>query len=408
MCIWQTFPATEPASALRRQRGLSLVELMVAVVIGLFTVLAVVQTMSFFEAQRKGTTMGTDAQSGAAFAAYLIERDLRMGGYGLFSDENQLIERCTGGTVLAYNSARIPQDIVFAPANVPFAPVAINPPGIPAGDPNSDVIGIAYGDSSLGITGKGAQIGVDSGGGFSLGNTGGFITGDLMLAVPNVGAAANTPCRIHEITDGPGSVNCSGAGTSNVLAYAITDYNSRYHSCASITPTHNKPGGFGVAAAAYADGRMFNLGRKEGFTFAYYAVRNGQLTRCNHGISDCANGSSTADTTVWIPVVEDVVMLRAEFGLSSGGLAGAVDTWRPSVCAGGGCTPSLVDWQSLRVARFAVVSRSDQRASEDVTASQPNWNGQTAIQLTGDWQKFRYATIEVVVPLRNIVWGTSS
>ncbi|MDD2883787.1 MAG: PilW family protein [Dechloromonas sp.] len=391
-----------------RERGFSLVELMVASVIGMVTILAITQSMMFFDGQRRGTTSGVDAQSNGAFATYIVERDLRMAGYAVFGNDTNLINFCLGGSVVAYNSQRAPVDLLMAVNAVPFAPVAINPPGIPAGDANTDVIGVLFGNSAIGVSGDGVQIGTDNGTGITVNNSGGFSAGDLVLAVPTV---AGTACSIYEITDGPGAVNCSGAGTVTQLMYGQAQYASRHQACTAVAPTRNKAGGLGVNTVAYSAGRLFNLGRRDGLAQIYYAIRSGRLTRCDHQASDCSSAANLANNQVWVPVSEGVVSMRAEFGIASGGQNAAVDTWRTGVCNAANCVPSVTDWQNLRVIRIALVARSQQLAGAGTTTVAPQWGGQTAISLDGtvaNWESYRYNTTEVVIPLKNIVWGMSS
>ena len=61
-----------------RQNGLSLIELMVALVIGLVTTLVIMQVFSVFEDQKRATTGSADAKTSDNIALYLIARDLQM------------------------------------------------------------------------------------------------------------------------------------------------------------------------------------------------------------------------------------------------------------------------------------------------------------------------------------------
>ncbi len=65
------------------QRGVTLIELMVGIVIGLLAVLVISQTMVFSEAQKRTTTNGADAQVNGTLSLYTLERDLKEAGYGL-------------------------------------------------------------------------------------------------------------------------------------------------------------------------------------------------------------------------------------------------------------------------------------------------------------------------------------
>lgn len=401
-----------------RQRGMSLVEVMVASVVGMLTVLAVTQTMSFSETQRRATTGSGDVQSNVTLATYLLEREARMAGYGVFAtwlntanplpaDKQAFLNRCMRGNVLAYNSERTPVDIAFAFDDVPFVPVAINSPGIPAGDAGSDVLGLAFATSGIGLAGVGIRLESDNGASLALSAQGGLVPGDVVLAVSSI---AGTACSLYEVTGTSNVSQCPGAVRMPAITYGTANYHSQHHGCASIPPTRNKPGGLGVTVANYTNGFAFNLGRREGLTYAYYAVRGGRLTRCDHLRSDCSDDTALNNEQVWTPVSDGIVALRAEFGLSSTGAAGAVDTWRTTVCAGAGCNPTNNDWNNLRVLRIAVVGRSQQPAGAGTTTVAPTWGGQEAIDLSAlpNWGSFRYVKTEVVIPLRNIVWGASS
>lgn len=431
---------TNPVGALPKgQEGLSLVELMVAVVIGLLTVLAITQAMSFFENQRRGTTTGADAQSNGALATYMVERELRLAGYGVYVNDEpdpkqvhdepdpkqvHFINACARGSVRFYNSQRDPADIQFQPDNVPFVPVVINPPGIPAGDANSDVIGLAYGSSNMGLTGKGTDIMSGNASEFLVENPSAFATGDLMMLVPPLPPypTAGSACSVYEVTSGPPRA-CTESVKIEPLGYGTAGYKNAYQNCAVTVPTHNKPGGLGVPAANYVlpesqsvkknrpdgtsyypRGQAFNIGNRDGLTFAYYAVRNGLLTRCNHTQNNCADAAKTGDADVWTPIAAEIVTLRAEFGLADAP-AGAINTWRTTVCAAAGCVPTADDWLRLRAIRIATVARSQQPANVESVA--PSWNGQEEIVLNDPPNRFRYHTTEVVIPLRNLVWGGS-
>jgi len=70
-------------SAVRQQQGLSLVELMVAMVVGLITVLVVMQVFIGFEGDKRTTTGAADTQTNGSLALFSIRRQVLMAGYGL-------------------------------------------------------------------------------------------------------------------------------------------------------------------------------------------------------------------------------------------------------------------------------------------------------------------------------------
>ncbi len=75
-----TFPAANKAA---RHLGFTLVEVMVAMVIGLIGILIVLQVFSTVESQRQATTGSGDAQNNGAIALHSLQRDVRQAGYGI-------------------------------------------------------------------------------------------------------------------------------------------------------------------------------------------------------------------------------------------------------------------------------------------------------------------------------------
>ena len=64
------------------QRGLTLIEMLVAMVIGLVVVLAVTSVVSLGEARKRSTTSTNDMNQSGSYAAYMIDRLLRSAGSG--------------------------------------------------------------------------------------------------------------------------------------------------------------------------------------------------------------------------------------------------------------------------------------------------------------------------------------
>ncbi|MBS0554296.1 MAG: prepilin-type N-terminal cleavage/methylation domain-containing protein, partial [Proteobacteria bacterium] len=77
----------------RVQRGFTLVELLVGLTVGLITLLVLTQLLQSFEGQKRTSTGGNDAQTNGAFALYMLDREIRMSGYGVFGPESMLCKR---------------------------------------------------------------------------------------------------------------------------------------------------------------------------------------------------------------------------------------------------------------------------------------------------------------------------
>ena len=71
----------------RRARGVSLIELMVGLLIGLLAVLVISQVLFAVEGQKRTTTSGADAQLTGTLALYTLQRELEMAGYGLTTSQ---------------------------------------------------------------------------------------------------------------------------------------------------------------------------------------------------------------------------------------------------------------------------------------------------------------------------------
>ena len=69
----------------RHQHGMSLVELMVGILVGLLVVMAATGSLSFFETQRTTSLSGNAASNSGMMGGYLLQRDLRNAGVGLLN-----------------------------------------------------------------------------------------------------------------------------------------------------------------------------------------------------------------------------------------------------------------------------------------------------------------------------------
>src|SRR6267378_7331860 len=118
-----------------RVRGFSMVELMVAMLIGLIGMIIIFQVFEVSEGIKRTTTSGGDAQQNGAIALYVVEHDLRNAGMG-FNDVSY-----AGCNVLAYDSKRATPDFT-----IKLVPVSITP-GATAKVP--DQFTVLYGSGAL-------------------------------------------------------------------------------------------------------------------------------------------------------------------------------------------------------------------------------------------------------------------
>ena len=85
--------ARTASSPRRRSQGLSLVEILVGVVIGLVGVLAIFQTVAIWDRHTQTTSSGGDAQVAGTLGLFNIERDFKQAGHG-FSEAPMPVMGC--------------------------------------------------------------------------------------------------------------------------------------------------------------------------------------------------------------------------------------------------------------------------------------------------------------------------
>ena len=72
-----------PRASLLRHAGFTLVEIMIGLLIGVIGIVVIMQVFAVSEGFKRTATSGTDAQVNGSVALYLLQRDIRLAGYGL-------------------------------------------------------------------------------------------------------------------------------------------------------------------------------------------------------------------------------------------------------------------------------------------------------------------------------------
>jgi type IV pilus assembly protein PilW len=373
----------------RRLSGFTLIEILVALVISLLGALAIMQIYVGSEAGKRATGSLAEAQSGGLVAVFAIERDVQQAGMGFMN-------LATLGCNVRSNLGSSFDGRPLQPVSIVPAGAAINHAsnlwGIPPGDADSDMIAIATGDGSAMVEGALLSVAAPAvSTDFRLSNALSIQTGDYLLL-----GEAGKDCTFTK------------ALTANVNGDVTVD--------------------FGSAAAYAINSVAMHLGRTP--QLVVYAVRNGTLTRCDFLVSNCANAGSTSDTTVWVPVANDVVALVAQYGVDISVPSDlTADVYCKSRVTAGGACPSpdtgltapgntslaqsarACDWARIPVVQLALVSRSGQYEKEEVSpATLKLWpDSAVAPTTTGpDWsvadRHYRYRVTRSAVALRNVIW----
>jgi type IV pilus assembly protein PilW len=358
-----------------RERGLSLVELLVAMAIGLIGTIIIFQVFNASEGVRRSTSSGGDAQQTGAIALYAIEHDLRQAGMG-FSDPTWV-----GCTVWAYDDKRSTKQFSF-----PLVPVFITPG---ADAKHADTIAVLYGSQPIlanGVPLLGAYNSANLMQEFGITNPWEFKIGDVMVLL--AGPPPNpSPCFLMELTK---------VDTSPTTRLWHVPGGSRF----------NPPGGFHggpYPAGPFAFPQtsvVYNLGNY--LNASTTPVFNTYFIDSNTLKYTAAFSSNPTPAAADAPAVADnIVHMRADYVLDDG-------TFK---------TPDLAsppDWSKVVAIRVAVVARS--RLPEkpsgtsgcDTTAAAPTWSGTATapfdLSADANWKCYRYRAFETTVPLRNWIW----
>lgn len=369
--------------------GFSLVELMVAMVIGLLGIIVMMQMFSVFEEQKRTTTGGDDAISSGSIALNSITRDIQQSGWGIAH------LHVVGCSVTG---------LVSGGAAIPLVPVTINPVGI-TGDANTDTLLVIYGNGNGTVEGDliDAQPSANV---YAVKAAESYTPGDIVVAMPQARPATCTLART--------TVALNGISRPNVTVAA--------------------------GVASMAGGRLYNLGTAP--VVRAYAVRGGALSVCDYTTTNCASNGAT-----WTQIASNVVSMRAQYGRDTAGAAmdGIADTWdqvmpttATPISSNGTKNTQACGVMRVSALRLAIVARSSQpekrldgtiTGTDFVTPTDRAWAGSDAVAIAANaanaaavalvlpnpsgtwptWQDFRYKIFQTTVPLRNITsLGVSS
>jgi type IV pilus assembly protein PilW len=381
-----------------RQRGMSLIEIMVGVLIGLIGCVVIFQMYGTAEARKRSVASGSDMDISGRLGLMTLERDIQLAGYGFGTGASSTagVGGVLGCTVNAFDNQRAVglQDFSF-----PLAPVLIQDGA--AGAP--DTIITLRGNSGFVVapkivdasTADTKKLKADTGG------RAGVLRGDVVVAVTyNPGLA----CAMYEIT-----------GDTNADQLTFDHATGNYVTAAGVNKAarHNKAGG--VAFALAGEGSLFNLGNNP--VRNIWTIADNKLAVAN----DLMGGTT-------MEAADLIVDLQAEYGIdgANGGVIDGMiteDEWTNTQPA------DPTQWAQLLAVRFALLARSTQYETTKVTTDNPRWSGGDCGNrpcdfvmrdlngaadsnpggTTGDvnnWRNYRYNVFESVVPVRNTIIGS--
>lgn len=364
-----------------RQAGVTLIELMVGVVIGLLATLVIAQVAQVFEARKRNATSGTDAQISGALALQTLQRDVQAGGYGMTSGGGAgcAIAGRYNGTL--YNWTLAPVQITDGASGAPDTLrvlMSSNPrfalPTRVFGDHNRNDTEFVLGSSNTDLNNVGNAV------------------GDLMMAVP-APVDSTSVCALFTVTRVCQTVG-AGCTVANSVQHAV-DAAYPWNQDGNDASRTVFPGAVATSVAYAGGSYLVNLGTLVDRTYSI-SSNTLQLVTFN---------STTPASPTTEQLYADIVNLQAVYGRDTSVTADHVaDVWDNT-------TPTTPDgWSRVVAIRIAVVARSAQYENGIVTANQPTWtpDGTTATTLKinhlEDWQHYRYRVFEATIPLRNMLW----
>jgi type IV pilus assembly protein PilW len=379
-------------------KGMTLIELMVAMTIGLGITLAITSVMIAGENHRRTTTSTNDAQQTGTFGYYALDKRLRSAGSGIAesafpSDVGVLGCHLNVGAILGPAVPAFPAPFAGflggAANTLRVAPVLI---GRNQSQGGSDVIMVMSGSGSAG--GVSRQItGLGSATSAILDNTVGFAPGDLVL----VSQSGVTDCLMGEVDtitaptlNFAGNYNTTTATTTNMATLATST--SSY-----VTPLGN-------SNANNIEFMLFGVDSNRTL-YSFDLLQNLHLV-----------GGAAAETPQ--AIADGVVQLNALYGVDTNG-DGIQDAWAGPGDPGWDINTVMNSPAKMRQivsVRVALVVRGEYYDKNNGNAvSQPTitiFSGLTnsvpaslsqTINLSLLDQQYRYRVFEFTVPLRNML-----
>lgn len=365
---------------MNKQRGMSLIELMVGMAIGLIGIVIITHLYLVNEEYKRSTTGSGQSQVNGAIALFSLERDVRMSGYG-FAHTGALGCTCGGAgcSPVQYFYNNVYSYPPGAAAVGALEPLTMAPILISQGFAGTtDGLTVLYsGNQTRMLPGTVQENMATSGANYKVDGISGYSSGDMIVV------AQGATCVMSQISAAPG-------GDSTLQ-----------HAASLRNPTAG-----GAFPAFTAGALVFDLGTP---VWRRYSIASNRLQ-----VQDLFGlPAGTAAQAI----VDDIVDLQAEYGVDdgvSGGTAddGLVDSWTTTVptTAGG--------WRRVLAVRIGVLSRSGNYERPAVaggacaaTTATPVWSGSATAGAVSVFtipdglpSCYKYRVFETVIPLRNMIW----
>ncbi len=395
----------------KRQRGMTMIELLVAMAIGVITMLAISNLLVTSENHKRTTTSTNDVDQTAVYTFNEIDRALRAAGSGIAQSAYGTgagvlgcrLNMASAGTTYMPRPGAYPAPFSTrflggaAPAALQVAPVLIG--AGQSDNTTSDVLVVMGGSGAAGGVSRslfGVGNIVSNVASLILANTVGFNNYDLILVSQN----GTTDCLLEEISTPP----LAGIITLNPAAPYYTQGGTLLSTLIQSTTTAITPLGNVQPTDSPSDlqFQMFGVSTNDTL-YSYDLLQNQQLV---HGVpGDVAQA-----------IADGVIQMNAIYGVAKTAAPSVFNNWaNPSDVADGYDINTVMNkpaTQKLIVAvRVAIVVRGEYYDKNVVSPSSltifsglVDGNG-NSLQKTVNIpdQHYRYRVVEFTVPLREMI-----
>ena len=369
-----------------RQRGFSLVELMVGMLVSLLCMLAIMAAFAVYEGKKRTTTSGNDAQQNGSYALYALERQLRTAGASIVQGSNYGLWGCPVTAYTTTKSGKIQtlpaQSALPSPFTSSGWPLTTRlvPVLVASGGDSPDVIGVVSGNSALQVF-KITVSSATSGNSVVVGNSLGIMTGDYLL-----GTLSNGTCALTHLT----STSTATQVSDTTLAF----------------DTANSPA-TGVQTATY----LFDAGSEP--TFTLFGIDSSTNSLVSYDLLQRPVNGQAATVT---PIADGIVQMKALYGVhtsSSDSSADQIDSWvQPTgdwsiSTLTANTSAAATAMGQIKAIRIAIVAQSrlperstDYSADKSTLTLFSDLDSSLQYKVSTNTQ-FRYKVYDTTIPVRN-------
>jgi type IV pilus assembly protein PilW len=358
------------------QRGFSLIELLVGMLVSMICMLAIMAAFAVYEGKKRTTTTGNDAQQNGSYALYTLERQLRTAGSGITQGNNWGLWGCP---VTAYTDSTqtLPSASLPAPFTSSGWPLTTRlvPVLIAAGGGNvPDVIGIVAGNPAQQVF-KVTVSSTPSATSVVVGNSFGILSGDYL-----VGTLSDSTCALAQIPTASPTAQVSGT------TIALSAANS---------PTK------GLQTAT----NLFDFGPAPAFTLFGIDTSTNSLVSYDL-LQRTVNGNAATVT----PIADGIVQIKALYGIQASGSSSltwvqptgnySISTLTASTAAASAAMAKIKAIRVAIVAQGRLPERSSDYTGPTKLVLFPDLDPTLQYTVTTNTQ-YHYKVYDTTIPVRN-------